>query len=86
MANAALKQDFFNRKLTATLQVRDILGTGIHEFTSSGPGFESYINFTRESPVVMITLSYKINNYKSKRKNGNGGNDIDQDSGDIFTP
>ncbi len=69
--SAAVRHDFFDRKLSATLQIRDILGTMKHEFTSYGPGFKSYVEFTREPRVVMLSLSYKINNYRQKRGQGN---------------
>jgi len=83
MVNTAIKQDFFKRKLAATLQVRDIFGTAKHEFYASGPDFKSYMEFKRKSPTVMLTLTYKFNNYKNgKRRNGNG--DMNGDSGDIF--
>jgi outer membrane cobalamin receptor len=67
MTDAAIKQNVFVRNLTATLQVRDIFGTGKHDYTSEGPDFYSHSEFTRESPVIMITLTYNFNNYKPER-------------------
>ncbi|RKY53049.1 MAG: hypothetical protein DRP89_06760, partial [Candidatus Neomarinimicrobiota bacterium] len=61
--NAAVRQDFWNRKLSATLQLRDILGTAEHEFTSEGPGFYSYNKFSRQPRILSFTLTYNINNY-----------------------
>jgi len=68
----AYKQDFFKRKMSATLQVRDIFGTWKHEFTSSGQNFYQYTYHKVKTPIVMLTISYKINNYKNK-KGGKGG-------------
>lgn len=65
-ANAALKQDFFKNKLTATLQVQDIFGTMKFQGTSYSEGFSSKFKFKREPQVVQLTLSYKLNNFKSK--------------------
>lgn len=80
MTNAALKKDFFNRHLTATVSVRDIFSTGKHEFTSTGTGFYSYDYFNREAPIVNFSLSWIINNYKKKNNgNGEGGGDMEQD-------
>ncbi len=66
--NAALKRDFLDRKLTATLQVRDIFSTANYEFTTEGADFFSHSEFSRKSPVVMLTLNYNFNNYKQERQ------------------
>lgn len=65
-ANAALKQDFFKNNLTATLQIQDIFGTMKFGGTSYGEGFQSQFRFKREPQIVQLTLSYKLNNFKSK--------------------
>ena len=65
-ANAALKQDLLKGKLTATLQVQDLFGTMKFGGTSYGEGFKTDFKFKRESQVVQLTLSYKLNNFKNK--------------------
>ncbi len=76
--NLGLRQEFLNESLSATLQVRDVFSTGKFESTSEGQNFESYIRRDFSAPVVMLNLSYKINNYEQKRRersmdeNGNG--------------
>jgi outer membrane receptor protein involved in Fe transport len=65
-ANASLKQDFFNNKLSATLQVQDIFGTMKFGGSSYGTNFENQFTFKRESQIVQLTLSYKLNNFKTK--------------------
>lgn len=76
--NAAIRQDFFNRKLTATLQVRDIFGTMSHQFTSNTETFTNSVRFKREPQIIMLSLSYKFNNFKQNNKrdaeNGEPGN------------
>ena len=62
--NLSYRQDFMKKKLSATLSVRDLLGTGKFQGTSYGDGFKSNFRFQREPRVFMLTLSYKINNYK----------------------
>jgi hypothetical protein len=80
MTNAAIKKDFFDRHLTVTASVRDIFSTGKHEFTSTGTGFYSYDYFDREAPIVSLSISWIINNYKKQGNgNGEGGGDMDQD-------
>jgi hypothetical protein len=69
MLNLALRKDFFNKKLSTTLSVRDLLMTAKREMTSSGAGFYSYDYFKREAPILTLDLSYIINNYK-KQRNG----------------
>nr|WP_320119968.1 TonB-dependent receptor [uncultured Marinifilum sp.] len=72
--SAAIKKDFFNRKLSATFQVRDILGTFKHDMEYSGIDFYNRSQFEMKSPTFRLNLSFKINNYKQKRgnKSGNG--------------
>lgn len=65
--NLGLKQDFLNRSLSATLQIRDLLKSGKFEFTTEGPDFSTHSLFKR-SQTVMLTLTYNINNYKQERK------------------
>ncbi len=72
VTNASIRQDFFHNKLSATLQIRDILGTGKFRFVSQGTGFMDQFNFARESQVLRLTLSYRINNYKNKNRGPNG--------------
>jgi outer membrane receptor protein involved in Fe transport len=62
--NLSYRQDFWKKKLSATLSVRDIFGTGKFEGSSFGDNFKSSFKMQREPRVVMLTLSYKINNYK----------------------
>ena len=68
MINAAIKKDFLKRKLSATLQVRDLFATGKHEHIFEGPDFYSESLFTHDAPIVMLTLTYNFNNYKPDRK------------------
>jgi hypothetical protein len=72
MTDAALKQEFFRKRFSITVQVRDILGTGSREFRSEGDDFYSYMYMTRESPTFMLNLSYNFNNYKPDRRRDEG--------------
>jgi outer membrane receptor protein involved in Fe transport len=77
--NMAIKKDFFDRKLSANLQVRDVLATSAHEFTSEGNNFYVYNYFDRDAPMVMLTLSYRFNNYRPSKKMMNGGDSESDD-------
>jgi outer membrane cobalamin receptor len=68
MTDVAVKQEFLNRSLSVTLQVRDVLSTGVHEFTSGGEEFYSHMVFRRKSPVVMLNVSYNFNNFRPPRR------------------
>jgi outer membrane receptor protein involved in Fe transport len=73
----AIKQNLFDRFLSLTLQVRDILGTAKYEFTSEGLDFYNYNYFTRESPMMMLNLRLNINHRKSEREDNNEGNNFE---------
>ncbi len=80
--NVSYRHEFWDSKLSATLSVRDPLGTAKFERKSYGDDFTSWFKMQREPRVVMLTLSYKINNFKEERRNGNGeGGDGGMDMG-----
>lgn len=69
--NVALRQELFDKSLTATLQVRDIFSTAKYEFTNESLDFYKYTYAERESPVVMLNLRFNINNYKNDKRGSN---------------
>ncbi|HKL32352.1 MAG TPA: outer membrane beta-barrel family protein [Tangfeifania sp.] len=75
------RHEFFERKLSATLSVRDPLGTAKFERESYGEDFNSSFEWRREPRVVMLTLSYRINNFKSDDRGGRGGGGMDMGGG-----
>ena len=76
-SDVSYRHDLFKKKLTATLSLRDPFGTGRFSRESSGENFHSTFKWEREPRVVMLTLSYKINNFKSNDRGGNGGGGMD---------
>ncbi len=84
-SNVSYRHEFFNRKLSATISVRDPLGTAKFERQSYGPDFNSWFQWKREPRVFMLTLSYRLNNFNSDSRNGgNGGNGgMDMDGGEF---
>ncbi|MFA6402202.1 MAG: TonB-dependent receptor [Salinivirgaceae bacterium] len=84
MANLAVKQDFMKRKASVTLQMRDVFSTMKHENTTFGDDYYQHNLFEPNTPIIMLSLSYKLNNYNNKnKKNGNGesGNGMEDDGG-----
>jgi hypothetical protein len=85
ISNIAIRQDFWNRTLSATLQVRDIFGSATREFTSEGPGFYSHNKFIRQPRMLSFTLTYNINNYKAERDRQSPDDEMDfEENGDSF--
>ncbi len=80
-SDVSYRHDFFKKKLTATLSVRDPFGTGRFSRESFGENFYSTFKWEREPRVVMLTLSYKINNFKSNDRGGNPGGGGGMDMG-----
>jgi len=80
-ADVALRQDLWERKMSLTLQVRDIFQSSKREGNTFGDGFESYNYWKRKAPVVMLNLTINLNNFKQKRDRGqqNGGDDGDEE-------
>ncbi len=82
--NIGIRQELFNKKLTLSLRVRDILGMAKFEFTSSGEDFYQFNKMKRESQIISLSASYKINNYRQRmrRENGQDINEVEFDNGD----
>ncbi|GAB4277990.1 MAG: outer membrane beta-barrel family protein [Marinilabiliales bacterium] len=79
-ASLAIKQEFLKRKLTVSLQGRDILGPIKYSFTTYGSNYTVYNEFINKAPSINVSVSYKINNYRQKRRNMNM-EEIDYDAG-----
>ena len=77
-ADVSINQDFFEKMLSLTLQIRDTFGTAKYEYTYSGPNFYSYSYSKRESPIVMLNLRLNFNNYEPE---GNREEGEDQNGG-----
>lgn len=76
----SLRQMFFKRKLSATLQFRDVFESAKREFTSSSDDFYYTRLHYHKAPIVMLTLTYNFNNFKQKRggqRNGGEGGEED---------
>lgn len=84
MGNMAVRKNFFDQRLAVTLSGRDLLKTAKREMTSEGAGFYSYDKFYREAPVFMLSLSYKIHNYKQKIQRNGNGDDMEMEGGFEF--
>jgi outer membrane receptor protein involved in Fe transport len=70
----AYRHDFLQKKLSVVLKVQDPLQTAKFATTTEGTNFYTSDLFYREAPVFMLSLSYKINNYKQDKKRPDDGN------------
>ncbi len=73
-ADIAVSQEFFKKRMTAILQVRDMFGEVVRDTESMGTDFMSRSEYYNNAPQVRVTVNYRFNNYKKKR-NGGGGDD-----------
>jgi hypothetical protein len=72
--HGAIRQTLIENHLDATLQFRDLLSTAKHESEIFSTDFYNYRLYTHKSPIVMLNVTWKINNYKNGRdENQNGG-------------
>ena len=77
--DGAFKVSFLDKQLSANLQARDIFGTALRNYTQAGRDFNLDYKFTPVAPMLIISISYRFNNYKiSRRSNstGGGGDDL----------
>jgi outer membrane receptor protein involved in Fe transport len=75
---ATVRQEFFERKLIATLSAQNLFGQTKYNIISNGTGFVSNLNVKPEAPIFNLTLSYNFNNFKRRNTeqvdlNVNGG-------------
>ncbi len=68
ITDAAIRQQFFNRQFSVTLQVRDLLGTGKFESTAEGEDFYNHFRFERSAPMVRLNLTWNFNNFRPDRR------------------
>ena len=78
----AIRQDMLKKKASLTLQLRDFIGDMKNSMTVKTSTFDSYNVTKRESKVIILTFTYRINNYKAEKRpapemnNDSGGNDM----------
>lgn len=75
-----VRQSFLDRKLSLSLNVRDLLNSDRDRQTTSGTGFSQYSSSYFHGRMVMLTLSYNFGNMKPKpsemKKQQGGGGDM----------
>ena len=54
--------------------MRNILGTAKHESTTTAPDLYYYRMHKYKSPIVMLNITWRINNFKTEKKGDEHGN------------
>jgi len=65
---ASLKQDFFDKAMSFTLQARNLFGTSDFKINTSGSNFTGKALIMPEAPVVTLMFSYNFNNFKRTQR------------------
>ncbi len=71
--NLGARQAFFDNNLVVSFNVRDLFDTFRREIEIDQANFYNYQSMNPISPVFTLSLSYKFNNFKQKRKLDDGG-------------
>ena len=66
--DAALKQQFFNDRISISLQLKDVFQSLNYELTTETQNMDLLGDFNNESPIFLFNISYKFSNYKKKTK------------------
>lgn len=66
--DAALKQQFFNDRISISLQLKDVFQSLNYELTTETQNMNLLGDFNNESPIFLFNISYKFSNYKKKTK------------------
>lgn len=74
-----MRVNVLNRKGTVTLRVSDLLNSMTFRSESWGNNFSSNIERTRESRIIFLGFSYRINEYRVRRDRQPNGDDSSMD-------
>lgn len=77
--DASFRVTFLKKALSANLQARNILGTSVRNSFVEGVDFTSYYSYEPRYPSVVLTLSYKFNNYRNNRRLDNSSGTSNDD-------
>jgi hypothetical protein len=66
--DASIQHSFLNKRLTMTLQTKDIFNTNQLKFEIDGSDYRFYVHRKPEYPTIMLNVSYKFNNFKNNVK------------------
>jgi outer membrane receptor protein involved in Fe transport len=70
----AVKQSFFRRALSVSLNLRNLLGPRVQRGESQGVGYSSHSSFRTDGLIVSLAVTYNFNNFRMdpKMRTGQG--------------
>lgn len=74
--NFSVRQQLFKRKLTATMNIRDVFATAKYVNTQKGQYLDSRTTIYPRSPLFTFTLAYTFNNFSSQKKEEKATHDL----------
>jgi outer membrane receptor protein involved in Fe transport len=74
--NLTVRQQLFNRRLIASLSVRDMLATAKYNNTQSNVQVQSLTKIIPQSPVFTLTLTYTFNNFRTQQREERVSHDL----------
>lgn len=74
-----VRVNVLNKKGTVTLRVSDLFNSMDFRSSTWGDNFTSNIERTRESRIIFLGFSYRINEYRARRDRQPNGNELDMD-------
>ncbi|MEX1002501.1 MAG: TonB-dependent receptor [Crocinitomicaceae bacterium] len=79
-SNLAIRKEFWDRKASCTLQLRDVFSTTKNVHTITSDNLSIYSVSEPRTPSIVLGISFRLNNYEEKRmEEGNyqgGGDDL----------
>ncbi|MDX5437194.1 MAG: outer membrane beta-barrel family protein, partial [Pontibacter sp.] len=79
----AMKKDVLKKKATVSLRISDVFNTRQFNFLSFGPGFRTESENRRQSRIIYLGFTYRINSDDNtrnrRRERGNDGGGMDED-------
>lgn len=79
----AVRQDLLKKKASLTVNFRDFIGDPQMEMKTETSNFYNFNRSKRETNVLTVTFTYRINNYKSQNKRGPAEEMNEQGGGDF---
>jgi hypothetical protein len=80
----AVRQDYLKKKASITLNFRDWIGDPKMQMTTDTRNFYTFSQMKRETKVITVTLTYKINNYKAQDRR-RSTEDMNENGNDMGT-
>ena len=74
--NLTVRQQLFNRRLVASLMVRDMLASAKYNSTQSNIQVQSITKIIPQSPVFTLTLAYTFNNFRPQQREERVSHDL----------